>query len=362
MKRKRKKRGNQLPVSPGAPPGTLTPLPGVTGETKISLLAYDGDVQESQAKSVDDVRAALSNCQVLWIDVDGLGDVDLIASLGELLQLHPLALEDIVNQNQRSKIEEYSDNYFIVIHAPKFTNNDITADQLSLFLGTNYVITFHHRMEAQLSPVKQNLRKRKLKITEYGSDFLAYSILDSVVDQYFPILEQFGELTDEAEDRMLVDPRVSTVGYVHSLKRELLDLRRAIWPFRDALAVLIRNDETPLISDETRPYFRDLYDHAVRVIDLVETYREVTSDLMDIYLSSVSNRTNDVMKRLTAITTIVMPLTLITGIYGMNFRYLPETEFRYGYFIVLGVMATIAIALLIYFWKQGWITQDSEDE
>ncbi|MDQ2986461.1 MAG: magnesium/cobalt transporter CorA [Armatimonadota bacterium] len=362
MKRSRKKRRSHLPVSPGAPPGSLTPSPGIVGDTTITLIAYDGEIRETEATSIEDVRNALSDCRVLWVDVDGLGDVGIIAQLGELFNLHPLTLEDVVNQNQRSKVEEYPENYFIVVHAPKLMGHDLSADQLSLFLGANYVITFHHRMEQQLAPVKQNLRKRKLKITEYGSDFLAYSILDSVVDQYFPILEQFGELTDDAEDQMLLDPKTSTVGYVHGLKRELLDLRRAIWPFRDALAVLIRDDETPLISSETRPYFRDLYDHTVRVIDLVETYREVTSDLMDIYLSSVSNRTNDVMKRLTAITTIIMPLTLITGIYGMNFEFLPETQYRYGYFIVMAIMAIIAVSLFVFFWRQGWIAIDREDD
>ena len=359
---KNKKRPTNLPVAPGTLPGTLAPPEGISGETSLTIIAYDDNITEQENATIEDVRNSLSQCRVLWVDVDGLGDVQLIAQLGELFKLHPLALEDAVNQNQRAKVEEYPENYFVVLHVPRLEGSDLSVQQLSLFMGPNYVITFHHRLGEQLSPLKQNLRKRRIKITEYGSDFLAYSILDTVIDEYFPILEQFGELTDDAEDQMLIKPKSRTVGYVHGLKRELLELRRAIWPFRDALAVLIRNDETFLISAETRPYFRDLYDHTVRVIDLVETYREVASDLMDIYLSSVSNRTNDVMKRLTAITTIIMPLTLITGIYGMNFNNMPETQHPYGYFFVIAIMILIAAYLFSYFWRQGWITVGDDEK
>ena len=359
--RKRRRKLN-LPVSPGAPPGTLKPSAEFSGETTVTVMAYADELRETKVSSIEEIQNALAHCNVLWIDVDGLADVKTIENIGKLFDLHPLTLEDVANQNQRAKIEEYKDSYFIVVHAPQLNGTDLTAQQLSLFLGPKFVITLHHRMGEQIDLIKSNLRRQESRISRNGSDYLAYSILDTIVDDYFPILEKFGELADDAEDKMLLKPKSSTVTYVHGLKRELLELRRAIWPFRDALAVLIRNDSTPLISSETRPYFRDLYDHTVRVIDLVETYREVASDLMDIYLSSVSNRTNEVMKRLTAITTIIMPLTLITGIYGMNFENMPETEFRYGYFVIIGVMLVLAVGLFIYFFRLGWITVDKEDD
>jgi magnesium transporter len=358
---KKRRRRTHLPIAPGTPPGSLQASIDTEGDTTISLIAYDDEMRETRAESVDNIRRELSDCRVLWVDVDGLGDVDLIGEIGEMFELHPLTLEDVVNQNQRAKVEEYRNNYFMVVHAPRIDGNDVSVQQLSVFLGPKYVLTFHHRMSSELETVKLNLRKQGLRISQYGSDYLAYSILDTIVDLYFPILEKFGELADEAEDRMLIKPEGSTVGYIHGLKRELLEIRRAIWPLRDALAILIRNDSTTLISAESRPYFRDLYDHTVRVIDLVETYREVASDLMDIYLSSVSNRTNEVMKRLTAITTIIMPLTLITGIYGMNFENMPETSLQYGYFVIIGVMVAIAVALLIYFYRLGWII-DKDDK
>jgi magnesium transporter len=351
-----------IPVSPGAPPATLVAPDNVTGETRMSIIAYDGEIREQEISSIKQAKAVLSDCKVLWLDIDGVGDVSIIEELGREFGLHPLALEDAVNRNQRAKVEDYDSYYYIAVHAPMLTGAELSAEQLSVFLGKNYVVTIHHRMDEQMSRIRDILRKRKGKITEFGSDFLAYSILDSIIDQYFPVLESFGELTDDTEDRMLLKPDRNTVKYVHGLKRELIVLRRAIWPFRDALVSLMRADETKLISEETMPYFRDLYDHTVRIIDLVETYREIAADLMDVYLSSVSNRTNDVMKRLTAITTILMPLTLISGIYGMNFDNMPETRHPYGYFIVILVMLLIATLLFSYFWRQGWITVDDDEK
>jgi magnesium transporter len=349
-------------VAPGAPPATLEAPSELTGDTRLSVFAYDGEVREEPLRSIEDLVPLLSTCRVLWLDVDGLGDADAIASVGAVFGFHMLALEDVINRNQRAKVESYDDYYYIAVHVPRLEGTDLIAEQLSVFLGKNYVVTFHHRMDAELAPVKSILRRKSHRISDYGSDFLAYSILDSVVDQYFPVLERFGELTEETEESLLTNPNRHVVRHVHGLKRELLDLRRAIWPFRDSLSALMRSDETSLITEETMPYFRDLYDHTVRIIDLIETYREVASDLMDVYLSSVSNRTNDVMKRLTAITTIIMPLTLITGIYGMNFENMPETSMRYGYFVVIGVMAALAIALFVYFWRQGWITVETDEK
>ncbi|MEO7453623.1 MAG: magnesium/cobalt transporter CorA [Fimbriimonadales bacterium] len=358
---KRRRKPTHVPVKPGSPPATLVAPEGVTGDTRLSIIAYDGDIREVTVASVSEAKAALSDCRVLWLDVDGVGDIGIIEELGREFGFHPLALEDAVNRNQRAKVEDYDDYYYIAVHAPQLVGRDLVAEQLSVFLGRNYVVTVHHRMDDQMAAVRDILRKRRTRITEFGSDFLAYSILDSVIDQYFPVLESFGELTDETEDRMLLKPDRNTVRYVHGLKRELIVLRRAIWPFRDALVSLMRSDETNLISEETMPYFRDLYDHTVRIIDLVETYREVASDLMDVYLSSISNRTNDVMKRLTAITTIIMPLTLITGIYGMNFDNMPEIRHPYGYFVIVAVMILIAMLLFAYFWRQGWITVESDE-
>jgi magnesium transporter len=290
------------------------------------------------------------------VNVDGLGDVGLIAALGEIFGLHRLALEDVVNTHQRAKVDVFGDHIYIVTREVELTDH-VDTDQISLFLGKKFVVTFQERHGDCFGPVRARIRKSDL-FRSHGPDYLAYALLDAVIDQYFPTLEELGERIESLEEEVVLNPKNDLVHRIHETKRELLALRRAIWPARDAINTLIR-DINPLISDETRLYLRDCHDHVIQVIDMMETYRELGSDLMDIYLSSLSNRLNAVMKVLTMIATIFMPLSFIVGIYGMNFNTayplnMPELNWRYGYLFVWGVILATSAGMGYFFWKRGW--------
>ncbi|MBA3726574.1 MAG: magnesium/cobalt transporter CorA [Armatimonadetes bacterium] len=364
MAKRRAKRATAVipahrPVEFGTPPGTLLAPPGALSTT-VGVICYgEAGIEEFAVADPSELTPLREKPSVLWVDVHGLGDEDFIKQIGDVFGLHDLALEDVLNLHQRAKIEYYDDHYFIVVHAVDYKET-LVVEQLSLFLGSNYVITFQPRKIHCLDPLRERLRKRKDKIYLNGSDFLAYSILDAVIDGYFPVLEKYGEIIEDAEERIVAKPTPESLAGIHDVRRELLSLRRIMWPLRDALNSLYR-DETNLITSETLPYLRDCHDHAVRIIDLLEIYRELGADLQDIYLSSVSNRINEVMKVLTIITTIFIPLSFIASVYGMNFDHMPELRKESGYFIVLGVMGFIGLALLFYFWKRGWLTKDDFD-
>jgi magnesium transporter len=325
---------------------------------EIRLTAYGPDtIEETLVRSKEELQEFVGNPGMLWVDVDRLGDNSAVEMIGEVFHLHPLALEDVVNTRQRPKVESYDGHYYIVAHMASFESG-LKMEQLSLFLGKGFVITFQEWPGDCLEPVRERLRKGTSKIRSRGADYLAYSLLDAVIDGYFPVLEIYGERLEELEDAVIIHPTPAAIADIHEVKRELLTLRRSIWPLREAMAYLY-HEETTLIAEETRPYFRDCYDHTIRIMDLIETFRELSADLMDVYLSSVSNRINGVMKVLTVITTIFIPLTFIVGLYGMNFHNMPELRSRYGYPITLAVMGVIAVALLLVFWRRGWLTSES---
>lgn len=343
---------------PGASPGTLVADPSAP-KPRIRVMAYgpEGAV-ERECATVDEAVAERGIRPVLWINVDGLGDAAVVARIGELFGLHRLALEDVVNVHQRAKVEPYGDHVFIVIREASF-NDSMEMDQIGMFVGRGFVVTFQEHAGDAFEPVRDRIRGVKGRICHEQADYLAYALIDAVIDAYYPVLERYGEQLEDLEDETIDRATRRTVESIHRIKREFLTLRRAIWPAREAIGTIVR-EELPGFRPETRVYFRDCYDHLVQLIDVVETYRETGSDLMEVYLSSVSNRMNEVIKVLTIISTIFMPLSFVAGVYGMNFdtRHpwnMPELGWRYGYFFALGVMAAVASAMLVFFRRRGWI-------
>jgi len=344
---------------PGASPGTLIADPAAV-QPVVRLIGYGPDDLEERGVAVgEDLRALTGRWPVTWINVDGLADLELIQSLGEMFGLHRLALEDVVNVHQRPKVEDYEDHAFIVT---RMIHGELppATEQVSLFLGGNFLLTFQERPGDCFDLVRDRIRRRRGHIRERGVDYLAYALLDAVIDGYFPVLEACGERLESLEDTVLDQPSAEHSVQIHDMKRDLLTLRRAIWPQREMINALAR-DTLAQVSDQTRVYLRDCYDHTVQLMDIVETYREIASGLVDVYLSSVSARMNEIMKLLTIIATIFIPLGFIAGLYGMNFDTrispwnMPELSWRWGYPFALGLMAAVAIGLLLFFRKRGWI-------
>ncbi len=283
----------------------------------------------------------------------------VLSELGTLFSLHPLILEDIINLHQRPKVEEYDANLFLVTRR-SHANEKLDLEQISLVLGPGFVLSFQERSNRGFQPVEDRIRSssgKRLRLSR--PDYLVYALLDTVVDSYFPVLEAYSERLDEYEDRVIADPSRAMIDQIHDLKRDFLLLRRAVWPQRDAVNVLTRERE--LITDDTRVYLRDCYDHVVQVMDILEGHRERASDLLNIYLTSISNKTNEIMKVLTVIATVFMPLGFVAGVYGMNFERdksplnMPELGWYWGYPFALGLMAAIAASLLVYFRRKGWL-------
>ncbi len=351
--RDRPRRTRRRRTAPGAPPGTLVPDPQAPRPI-MQVIAYSQtEFIEKDIASPDELQPLIGKYSVLWLNVDGLGDTEAIRKFGEIFSIHPLALEDVVNAHQRPKVEPYDACLFIVLQM-LFTAQKLDTEQLSLFLGSNFVVTFQEQPGDCFSPIRERIRKNHTRIRCTGPDYLAYAILDAVVDNYFPALERYGEQLEELEQEVVTRPGRQTLGKIHDLKRDLLTLRRAVWPAREALNSLVR-DESPYITRDTRTYLRDCYDHAVRVIDIIETDRETAFGLLETYLSSMSNRMNEIMKVLTIIATIFIPLTFIVGIYGMNFTYMPELHSPWGYPAVMSFMGVIAAGMLYYFHRKGWL-------
>jgi magnesium transporter len=347
---------------PGTAPGTLSPPAFRRVETvTISVLEYGPDrVTEWQAAGVEEVASKRAGLPVLWIDVVGLHDVDLIGRLGGEFGLHPLALEDVLNTGQRPKMEPYEDHIFMVMKLMHSSAGAFESEQISFFLGTGFVISFQEIPGDVFEPVRQRIRTSHGRIRRMGPDYLAYALLDSLVDHCFPVLEEFGERIEELEQEVIEAPDRETVGLIHAAKRDLLVLRRATWPQREVVSALERY-ESPLVSKEIRIFLRDLYDHTVQVLDMVETYRDLVTGLLDIYLSSVSNRMNEVMKVLTVLASIFIPLTFLAGIYGMNFDpkaspwNMPELEWAYGYPAFWLLTVAIVVVMLILFKRKRWL-------
>ncbi|MFN5953280.1 MAG: magnesium/cobalt transporter CorA [Dolichospermum sp.] len=348
----------------GTPPGTII-VDENAEEPIIFLIDYNQtDLIHKQISYPEECINYLDTESVSWVDVQGLGNKDILHRLGQSFDLHPLVLEDIVNMVERPKIEDYEDQLVIIAHmvVPNNNNGSFYSEQVSLVLGKYYVLTIQEEPEHDcFDGVRMRIDKGKGIIRRQGSDYLAYSLLDAIIDGFFPVLELYGERIDELEEEVIVNPNQKTLQKIYQVRRELLQLRRAIWPQRDAINSLIR-DGSELISDEVRIYLRDCYDHAVQVMDIVETYRELVAGLMDVYLSAISNKMNEIMKLLTVVSSIFIPLTFIAGVYGMNFNTeksphnMPELNWYWGYPLCLGVMALVAISLLYFFWRRGWLT------
>jgi magnesium transporter len=309
--------------------------------------------EELAGARVEELQALRARQPLVWVNVDGLGDVSVVRALGELFGLHPLALEDVLSAQQRAKVEDYPGQVFVVARMLE-SGEVLGTDQLSLFFGPGWVVTFQERAGDDFDPLRARLRAHEPELCGRGSDYLAYALLDAVVDGYFPVLEALGERVDQLETEALHRPLPPTLQGIHGLKRDLLLVRRAVWPLREALHGLVRQEHAGITAD-TRLYLNDCYDHTVQVMDLLENYRDIASSLIEIYLSSLSNRLNEVMKVLTIITTIFIPLSFIAGIYGMNFTDMPELHSRYGYPLTLLAMAVVALLLLWYFRRKRWI-------
>ena len=320
-------------------------------------MAYGPDGYVEQEIGVDEVEEHLGTWPVVWINVDGLGDESTLSRLGEIFSLHRLALEDVVNLGQRAKVEAYEEDLFIVARAP---GTDLSSgEQVTMFLGADFVLSFQERAGDNFDGIRERVRHGKGKIRKSGPDYLVYALVDAVIDSYFPVLEGISEALEVVEQEVLGSPDQRTVSHVYAIKRRLLDLRRRITPHREALNSLIR-DPGDKIGDETALYFRDTYDHTMRIAEMVDSQRDLCSDLMATYLSVASNRMNEVMKVLSIIGTIFIPLGFIAGVYGMNFDpeasafNMPELGWYLGYPFALILMGTTALGLLIYFWKKGW--------
>ena len=343
-------------IRPGTTPGTLpAPEPGATTPKRICVIAYTREaVTETEGKTLEEALAA-AGPGVHWINIDG-ADAPLLQRLGTHFKLHPLALEDVLTGPQRPKVERYTDHYFMILRMLRCTTPgqvDIDDEQVSVFFGRDWVITVQERPGGDVfDPVREAIRHGRGRVRDTGADYLAYLLLDAVVDALFPVLEAVSDRVETLESETL-GAAPSTLQALQHTRHNVLSLRRAIWPTREAIGVLQREDH-PLISAETRVFLRDIHDHAVQALELVEAFREMLAGMMDVYLSVQSQRLNEVMKVLTVIATLFIPLTFIASIYGMNFDHMPELHWRYGYVSALGLMGVTAIGMLYYFRRKGW--------
>lgn len=342
----------------GLPPGTLVHI----GEKKIeksriTIIDYD-EVQllEKEAKTVEECLTFKDKSTITWINIDGIHEVEIIEKIGKYFDLHPLILEDILNTEQRPKIEDFEDYLYLALKMPSLNVKDskIKIEQVSLILGPNFIISFQEIIGDVFNPIRERIRNVKGRIRKMGPDYLAYTLIDSIVDNYFTILEKIGERIESIEEELLIEPKTETLHDIHSLKSEMLFLRKSVWPLREVVSIMERG-ESELIKESTRIYLRDVYDHTIQVIDTIETFRDMLSGMLDLYLSSISNKTNEIMRVLTIIATIFIPLTFIAGLYGMNFEYMPELKWRWSYPIILLVMVSIGISMLYYFRKKKWL-------
>jgi magnesium transporter len=345
---------------PGSAPGTLVAPPKEAPPPSIKMIAYAPErLEERPLAAVSELDRPADPFPVTWIDVQGLGDLEIMRAVGRHFRLHPLVLADIVQADQRPKVEAYEEHLFIVVRMPH-QGEALWTEQLSLVVGRDFVLTFQERPGDCFDPVRARLRQEPSRMRTLGADYLAYALLDALIDSCFPVLEHFGEALDNLERGVVEQPDPGLVLRIHTLKRDFLELRRALWPMREIMSHLLR-DDTPFIGAATRVYLRDCADHVFQLMDMLEIDRELASGLMDLHLSSVSLRANEIMKVLTIIATIFIPLGFIAGVYGMNFKpevspwNMPELSWYFGYPFALGLMLALALGLLAYFWRKGWI-------
>jgi magnesium transporter len=350
------------PKNFGLPPGT----PVYVGDEEpqpshITLMTYDEkNFDEKEVTDVDDANIEelcgyLESPDVTWVNVDGL-DVNVIDKLGRRMGFHPLIIEDIMNTTQRPKVEEYDKYVFIVLKMLTYNGekSEVDAEQVSLVLCGQYVVSFQEKLGDIFDPLRDRIRNSKGIVRKMGADFLGYSLIDAIVDGYFVILEQLGDQIEDLEDEIVEEPDAKTVQEIHILRRQMITLRKSVWPLREVISRLDRLS-SQYFKETTSLYLRDVYDHTIQVIDSIETYRDLLSGMLDIYLSSVSNKMNEIMKVLTVIGTIFIPLTFIVGIFGMNFKYFPGLDWTYGYPVVWGVMIVIAFIMILFFRRMDWL-------
>jgi magnesium transporter len=342
----------------GLPPGT----PVYVGErrpqkTQITFIDYDRDsVRKGNVENVEECHQYKDSPSNTWIKVVGLYQVDIFEKLGECFGLHPLSIEDILNMTQRPKIEDFGEYVLIILKMVQFDEKqkEVEAEQLSFVLGSHFVISFQERQGDIFNQIIDRIEKNRGYIRKMGTDYLFYSLLDAVIDNYFVTIEKTGDKIEALEDELVSNPTQATLHEIHSLKQDLILLRRLVWPIREVINRLERG-RVSLIGESLSIFFRDVYDHSVQIIETIETYRDMLSGMLDIYLSSISNRMNEVMKVLTIIATIFIPLTLIAGIYGMNFRYMPELEWTFGYPLIWAIMLIIGGIMVFFFWRKKWL-------
>ena len=348
-----KKRGKKL----GAAPGTLVHIGEVSSQdTHVQAIFYDQQtLTENGITQLADCHNLAAEGQTSWINIDGLHHPEVIRELGELYKLHPLVQEDILNTDHRPKIEVHPDYLYIVIKVLQFdeSSRSLRSEQLSLIVGDDYLLSFQEHSSPLFETIRERLRAGR-RLRTMGPDYLAYALIDVVVDNYFLLLEKFGDAIEDLEDQLLVTPDPETLRRIHHFKREMLLLKKMVWPLREVLSSLSR-DESVILSQEIRLYLRDVYDHTLHIMDDVDTLRDLLSGMLDLYMSSTSHRMNEVMKMLTLFASIFMPLTFIAGVYGMNFDYMPELDWQWGYPAVMVAMGTTAAGLFFYFKWRRWL-------
>ncbi len=341
----------------GIPPGTPI-FVGRRKLDKVKIQLIDYDENQLFEKVLNDIEEAIpfkNKPTVTWLNISGLHEINILESLEKHFNLHPLLLEDILNTDQRPKLDDYESHLYIALKLLEYDDEKehLLIDQISLILGSNYVISFLEEEETIFQPVKERIKNKKGKIRNYEAGYLFYSLIDIIIDNYFLVLEKISDKIEVLEDEVVRTPTIETLHTIHSLKTNLIFLRKSVWPLREVISRLERT-ESELISSEVPKYIRDIYDHVIQIIDTVETLRDIVSGMLDIYLSSVSNKMNEVMKVLTIIATIVIPMTVISGIYGMNFQFMPELSWPLGYPFALSLMILVAIIMITYFWRKKW--------
>jgi len=346
------------PKKAGTSPGTVVFIGKKKIEnTGIELIDYsETQVEEKQVREVKEIQPFKEKPSVTWINVNGIHETKVISSIGELFDLHSLVLEDIVNTNQRPKMENFESSLFFVLKMIDFEDkkNELNIEQVSIILGSNFVVSFQEKKGDVFDSVRERIRTGKGRIRKMGSGYLAYALIDAIVDSYFFTLEKIGEEIEVLEEKVMQNPSPKELNTIYRLKHDLIFLRKSVWPLREVISAL-EKDESKLIEKHTRVFLRDVYDHSIQVIDTVETYRDMVSGLLDIYLSSISNKMNEVMKVLTVIATIFIPLTFIAGVYGMNFKFMPELEISWAYPLLWLIMISIGVSMFFYFRKKEWI-------
>jgi len=331
---------------------SVSPVKTKNQKSSIELIQYNN--KEFKRKKLQESEVTNKKGFLDWINVNGISNVSEIKKIGDIFDLHHLVLDDIVSVKQRPKIEEYDNYLFCVLKMIYYKKQKLRTEQISIVLGNGYVISFQEKEGDVFDDVRNRIGTEKSKIRKNGADYLMYSLMDSIIDNYFLVLENIGEKIEKIESVLLLRPSPDTLSQIYSLKRTLIYLRKSVWPLREVINKILR-DENKLIKQETKIYYRDLYDHTIQVIDTIESYRDMSAGMLDIYLSSLSNKMNEVMKVLTIIATIFIPLTFLAGVYGMNFKYMPELNNQFSYPIIWGIMILVAVIMVYYFRRKKWI-------